>query len=52
MLVFEPGVVLEELVAPGFVLAVGLLAVLALESPEVLPPVFAAGVSLAFSGSS
>lgn len=52
MLVFEPGVVLAGLVLPGFVLAVGLLAVLALESPEVLLPVLAAGVSLAFSGSS
>lgn len=46
----EPVVVLVGLVVPGFVLAVALLVVLALESPEVLLPVLAAGVSLALSG--
>lgn len=43
----EPDVVLVGLVVPGFVLAVALLVVLALESPEVLLLVLAAGVSLA-----
>lgn len=46
----EPDVVLAALVAAGFVLAVALLVVLALESPEVLLLVLAAGVSLAWSG--
>lgn len=45
----DPGVVLVGLVVPGFVLAVALLVVLALGSPEVLLPVLAAGVSLAGS---
>lgn len=45
----DPGV-LAGLAVPGFVLAVALLVVLALGSPEVLFPVLAAGVSLAWSG--
>lgn len=50
VLVREPGVGLAGLLVPGLVLGVVLLAVLALESPEVLLLVLAAGVSLAFSG--
>lgn len=50
MLVREPVVVLVGLVVPGFVLAVALLVVLALESPELLLLVLAAGVSLACCG--
>lgn len=46
----DPDVVLVGLVAPGFVLAVVLLVVLALESSEFLLLVLAAGVSLALSG--
>lgn len=46
----EPIVVLVGLVAPGFVLAMALLVVLALDSPEVLLLVLAAGVSLVWSG--
>lgn len=46
----DPGVVLVGPVVPGFVLAVALLVVLALESPAVLLLVLAAGVSLAWSG--
>lgn len=47
----EPDVALAGLAPPGFVLAVALLVFLALESPEVLLLVLAAGVSLAWSGS-
>lgn len=50
VLVREPGVGLAGLLVPGLVLGVVLLAVLALESPEVLLLVLAAGVSLALSG--
>lgn len=46
----EPDVVLVELVVAGFVLAVALLVVLALESSEVLLLVLAAGVSLVWAG--
>ena len=46
----DPGVVLAGAAVPGFVLAVALLVVLALGSPEVLLLVLAAGVSLAWSG--
>lgn len=46
----EPDVVLVELVVPGFVLAVALLVVLALDSPEGLLLVLPAGVSLTWSG--
>lgn len=46
----EPVVVLVGLVVPGFVLAVVLLVVLPLDSPEDLSLVLAAGVSLAWSG--
>lgn len=49
MLGREPGAVLVELVAPGFVLAGALLVVLALESTEVLLLVLAAAVSLDWS---
>lgn len=50
MLDREPAVGLVGLVVVGFVLVVALLVVLALESPEVLLLVLAAGVSLACSG--
>lgn len=45
-----PGAVLVGLVVLGLDLAVGLLEVLALDSPEVLLLVLAAGVSLVWSG--
>lgn len=46
----DPSVVLVEPVGPGFVLAVALLVGWALESPDVLFVVLAAGVSFAGSG--